>query len=89
MPKSTSLGVGKIGVDLKRENHGPAKISNQTHVPFPKTMNQMVGYIDIFVPFVWHRESNLVIQKKIAKIRTIKQKTRHQLHITRMGQLEE
>ena len=64
MPKSTSLGVGKIGVDLKREKHGSAKISNQNHVSFSKTMNQMVGYIEIFVPFVWHRESNLVIRKK-------------------------
>ena len=40
----------------------------------------MGDYIDTFVPSVCHKASNLLTLKKIAKIKTIKQKTRHQLH---------
>ena len=72
MPRNTPLGVGKIGVDPKFESHGFVKIFNQTRVPSPKITNPMGDYTGTFVLFACHRESNSVIQKKIAKIKLIK-----------------
>ena len=82
--------ASKIGLNQMKpvENPSFVKIFNLASVVFKKIMNQMVSSTDISVHIVCQQVNSLVMLKKIALTRKMRQKTTQGLPVTTAGQQE-